>query len=368
MSCHSAPSRHPRRSDWLTAAGYWVVVTIVLLPDYIANHDLSLGLRGMAYTVLLDSATVYLLVFHLLPALQMPQTRRRALLLLPLFLLLSSVLYSTGYAVAFNETQELSWAALTPARLAAGVWRHALSYGVLAVVLTGKRYFEIQQRLVLAQQAQTESELRTLKAQIDPHFLFNNLNVLRGLIQQDPAVANEYLNRFANLYRFLIRHKDDDFVTLEEELQFVDEYIYLLRHRFGGAYAFRQERLAAPDLTGLLVVPGTLQLLVENAIKHNVGDEEQPLLITIRFTESELVVEHALRPKLTPVDSTGTGLANLRDRYRLLFGKAIIVENTGAEFRVRIPVLRQAPRPAALSTTPRAHPQPQPATLLPARR
>ena len=88
------------------------------------------------------------------------------------------------------------------------------------------------------QKAQTESELRNLKAQIDPHFLFNNLNVLRGLIQQDPAEANEYLGRFANLYRFLIRHKDDDFVPLADELRFVDEYVYLLRHRFGTGLRF----------------------------------------------------------------------------------------------------------------------------------
>ncbi|TPG67097.1 histidine kinase [Hymenobacter nivis] len=103
-------------------------------------------------------------------------------------------------------------------------------------------------------QSQTESELRQLRAQIDSHFLFNNLNVLRGLIQHDPAEAHAYLNRFANLYRFLIRHKDDDFVTLAEELQFVYEYVYLLRHRFGAAYGFRQELPAAAELRRLLVV------------------------------------------------------------------------------------------------------------------
>ena len=125
-------------------------------------------------------------------------------------------------------------------------------------------------------QSQTESELRQLRAQIDSHFLFNNLNVLRGLIQHDPAEAHAYLNRFANLYRFLIRHKDDDFVTLAEELQFVYEYVCLLRHRFGAAYGFRQELPAAAELHRLLVVPGTVQLLVENSIKHNAGDDDDP--------------------------------------------------------------------------------------------
>jgi len=206
----------------------------------------------------------------------------------------------------------------------------------------------VQKRLLQTQKAQTESELRNLKAQIDPHFLFNNLNVLRGLMQHDPAEANEYLTRFAALYRFLIRHKDDDFVPLPNELRFVDEYIYLLRHRFGAAYAFRQELLPAAELARLLVVPGTLQLLVENAIKHNAGDDDAPLLITIRATDTALLVEHPRRPKRTAVDSMGTGLANLRERYRLLAGQEITVTATAATFAVAVPLVAQArPWPAA---------------------
>ena len=134
-------------------------------------------------------------------------------------------------------------------------------------------------------------------------------------------------------------------MSLAEELQFADEYVYLLRHRFGRAYAFSQELAPDVDPAQLLVVPGTVQMLLENAIKHNAGDEDAPLLIGLAATATGLTVHHVRRPKLTPVDSAGTGLANLRERYRLLFGQEILVTATAAAFTVAVPLLRQTHRP-----------------------
>ncbi|OGX89936.1 hypothetical protein BEN49_01180 [Hymenobacter coccineus] len=329
------------RSDLGLVAAYWLVVGPILLVQYGADTGWGWArtLPVVGATVLLDTATVGLLVGGLLPLF----LRRRhwlGLALLPLFLLLSGCAYLRLYGALLGHGGPLSGA-----RLVLGAVAHAKSYGLLAVLLTGKRYFEAQQKVLQLRQAQTESELRHLKAQIDPHFLFNNLNVLRGLIQHDPAEAHEYLTRFAALYRFLIRHKDDDFVTLAEELQFVDEYIYLLRHRFGAAYEFRQELPAAAELHRLLVVPGTVQLLVENAIKHNAGDDDDPLRITIGATAGALRVAHPRRPKRTAVDSLGTGLANLRERYRLLAGQEIAVTATAATFAVAVPLVALAPGP-----------------------
>ncbi|TGE27125.1 sensor histidine kinase [Hymenobacter metallicola] len=327
----------PSRSDLLTAAAYWPVATAIILPTYWQQFSELRALSCMAYTVLLDSAAVFVIVFGLLPNLLTPRYRLRALGLLMVFLLTSGVLYGGGYSLLLS--QPVTWG---PLDLVQNIIRHAFSYGMLAVLLTGKRYFDLQQRLVLAQKAHAESELRNLKAQIDPHFLFNNLNVLRGLIQHDPVAADEYLTHFAELYRYLIRHKDEDVVPLAAELQFANEYVYLLQHRFGSAYGFRQHLPAAAALDTLLVVPGTLQLLLENAIKHNAGDEDDPLVITIEATETQLVVRHPHRPKRTAVDSTGTGLANLRERYHLLIGQTIAVQSAGPEFQVTVPLLAAA--------------------------
>ncbi|RSK35220.1 sensor histidine kinase [Hymenobacter metallilatus] len=322
-------------SDAKLIGGYWAVVGPVLLLQYVADTGWGWWrvLPVLAVTVLLDTTMVAVLVEWFLP-LFLSRSWWRGLLQLPLLLLLSGSLYLLLYGSLLGRGIDLSGA-----RIVLGVVAHAKSYGLLAVLLTGKRYVELQQTLLRTRQAQTESELRNLKAQLDPHFLFNNLNVLRGLIQHDPAEAHEFLNRFAALYRFLIRYKEEDVVPLSEELQFVREYIYLLRHRFGAAYSFREEIADTVGLPRGLVVPGTLQLLVENAIKHNAGDEENPLLITIMITEAALTVAHPRRPKLTAVESMGTGLANLRERYRLLLGRNIEVEQSPAHFTVTVPVV-----------------------------
>ena len=321
-------------------AAYWLVVAPVLLVQYTA--ETTGGWVGqlpvVGVTVVFDTLTVAGLIGGLLPLFLRGRVGP-GLALLPAFVLLSGWAYLQLYGRLRGHEVHLS-----ATQLLMGAVAHAKSYGLLAVLLTGKRYFESQRNVLRMQKAQTESELRSLKAQIDPHFLFNNLNVLRGLIQQDPAEANEYLGRFANLYRFLIRHKDDDFVPLADELRFVDEYIYLLRHRFGTAYDFWQELPPAADCARLLVVPGTLQLLVENAIKHNAGDEDAPLLISIRATAGTLVVEHPRRPKRTAVDSLGTGLANLRERYRLLTDQEVRVTDTPVTFAVAVPLLVPARR------------------------
>ena len=340
--------QRPSRSDGFLVLIYWLLAAPIIFFSYSHEYVLERAVAGIAYTMVLDSTAVYLLVFGFLP---LVLTRRNPFIILAglvVFVLIDAHFYWAGYEVLFRTGEPLHWSVLG---LLNAVMQHTQSYGMLGILLAGKRYADVQRRLLLTQKSQTESELRNLKAQIDPHFLFNNLNVLRSLIQQDPAEANEYLGRFANLYRFLIRHQNDDFVPLEDELRFVDEYIYLLRHRFGTAYAFQQELPPAADCARLLVVPGTLQLLVENAIKHNAGDEDAPLLITIRASTAALVVEHPRRPKRTPVDSLGTGLANLRERYRLLTDQEVRVVNTAAAFSVTVPLLAPAHRPPdALST------------------
>ena len=331
--------QRPTRSDALTVAAYWLLATPFIIWAYAYQFGWALALAGMAYTIVLDTAAVYVLVYGLLPNALAARHWPRALALLPFFLAGSLLFYNYGYRLLLGQPAGNTLTTF----VVGGILRHAMSYGLLAIFLTLKRYFEMQRRLVLVQKAQAESELRNLRAQLDPHFLFNNLNVLRGLIQQDPAEANEYLNRFAGLYRLLIRHQNEDFVSVSEELRFAREYVYLLRHRFGTAYEFRLELEPAPEWDQRLVVPGTLQLLLENAIKHNAGNEDRPLGIVVEATATTLTVHHPRRPKLSPVDSTGTGLANLRERYRLLFDQEIRVVSTAETFAVTVPVLSETP-------------------------
>ncbi|MGI4738027.1 MAG: sensor histidine kinase [Janthinobacterium lividum] len=332
-------TQRPSRSDLGLVAAYWLVVAPVLLLQYQADAGAPAArvLPLVGATVLFDTATVALLVGGLLPLLLSPK-RWWGLALLAPFLLLSGGAYRAIYGSWFSMAH--TWAV---GPLVLGAVQHAKSYGLLAVLLTGKRYFEAQRHVLQLQKTQAESELRALKAQLDPHFLFNNLNVLHMLIGQDAEVAGHYLSCFANLYRYLIRHRDADFVTLADELRFLDDYVYLLRHRFGAAYAF--ETILAPDLdpSQLHTVPGTLQILVENALKHNSGDDEDPLLISLNVSTIALRVHNPRRPKHARPEPGGTGLRNLQERYRLLAGRPVQIAADSAQFTVTVPLLRQVP-------------------------
>ncbi|WP_460583358.1 sensor histidine kinase [Hymenobacter arcticus] len=335
----SFTTQRPSRSDLGLVAAYWLVVAPVLLLQYQADAGAAASrvLPIVAATVLFDTATVALLVGGLLP-LFLSRRRWLGLALLPGFLLLSGGAYERLYSVLFGHP-----AAWSLGRVVLGAVQHAKSYGLLAVLLTGKRYFEAQRHVLHLQKAQAESELRALKAQIDPHFLFNNLNVLHMLIGQDAEVASHYLGCFAGLYRYLIRHRDADFVTLADELRFLDDYVYLLRHRFGAAYAFETTLAPALDPARLHTVPGTLQILVENALKHNSGDDDDPLRISLEVSSTSLRVRNPRRPKHTRPEPGGTGLRNLQERYRLLAGQPVQIVADAEHFTVTVPLLRQVP-------------------------
>lgn len=330
-------AQRPSRSDVGLVTAYWLVVAPVLLLQYRADTGAEIGrlLPLVGATVLFDTATVALLVAGLLP-LFLGGRHWLGLALLPLFLLLSGGFYFSLYGQLFGHSTEL-----TAGRVVLGAVQHAKSYGLLAVLLTGKRYFEARRHVLLLQKAQAESELRALRAQLDPHFLFNNLNALHLLIGQDAEVAGHYLGCFANLYRYLIRHRDADFVTLADELRFLDDYGYLLRHRFGAAYAFATTLAPGVDPDRLYTVPGTLQILVENALKHNSGDEDDPLLLSLHVLPDQLRAHNLQRPKRTRAESGGTGLRNLQERYRLLASQPVQILADAQSFTVTVPLLRQ---------------------------
>lgn len=338
-------SRRLHRSDYLLTAGYWSLATLVILPTYVLDFGWGRAVGGMLYNIVLDTGAVWLLAFWLLPRFTQRDQLVSTCCLAVAGLLLSGALYQVGYAIL------LGWHNVwTFSYLIKGVISHGQSYGVLGALFIGKRYFEGQRDLLLAQKAQADSqraqaqsELKSLRAQIDPHFLFNNLNILYALIQQNQQEASHFLSCFSSLYRYLIRHKDADLVPLEEELRFADEYIYLLGHRFGSAYQFATTVQPRPaELAGLFVVPGTLQVLLENVVKHNRGDEDDPLLVRLDVRTETLTVRHRRAPKRTAVESMGTGLGNLRERYRLLASRepAVVADEF---FTVTVPVLQPQP-------------------------
>jgi len=185
-------------------------------------------------------------------------------------------------------------------------------------------------------------ELSLLKSQINPHFLFNSLNALDDLIEKDQKLAKKYLHTLAKMYRFIIKNTDQDLVRLSEEWHFIDNYVFLIKERFGSAYLFEKTNRIG-DLNRYVVPPSSLQSLLENAIKHNEGSLETPLMIAIDATPDGISVSHVKRPKRTEISSLGTGLKNLRARYKLLSHKDVVVQEDEDRFTVILPLIQQLP-------------------------
>jgi two-component system, LytTR family, sensor kinase len=175
-----------------------------------------------------------------------------------------------------------------------------------------------------------------LKQQINPHFLFNSLTTLKSLTKHDPPQAVDFISELASVYRYMLQHQDKNMVTVGEELDFVRSYLYLLRIRFGDAI-FTDIQVPEAVLNHTMP-PNTLQLLVENAVKHNRLSQKKPLSISIYIAGDFFVVKNNLQPKPAESDSSRVGLHNISSRYVLLKGRDIVVQVDDNDFWVLLPL------------------------------
>ncbi len=186
-----------------------------------------------------------------------------------------------------------------------------------------------------------ETELQSLKLQIDPHFVFNNLSVLSEIILEDQQSGYEYAENFSKIYRYLLINSKKDIISLEEELNFLNAYIFLIKSRFGAGVNF--EINVNPAKRNFQLPPLTLQLLVENALKHNQTNKRKPLKIKVYTNaQNQLVVENILIPIENVSESSGIGISNIIKRYDLLSNLKLQIKNDGKTFNVILPLLAQA--------------------------
>lgn len=194
---------------------------------------------------------------------------------------------------------------------------------------------EVTQQKIIAGTANAKFE--TLKNQIDPHFLFNSLNVLSSLIEENPDNAQRFTTSLSKIYRYVLEQKDKELVELSEELSFAKTYMNLLKMRFENSLFYElPETIVNPDAK---VVPLSLQLLLENTVKHNVVSEQKPLHIRIFIEEDYLVIENDLQKKEVLQGRQGVGLQNIVDRYSIITDRKVMIEENEQKFRVKIPIL-----------------------------
>jgi len=200
---------------------------------------------------------------------------------------------------------------------------------------------KIKEQKVIAGTASAKFD--ALKNQLDPHFLFNSLNVLTSLIEENPKNAQQFTTALSKVYRYVLEQKNKDLVTVDEELDFARTYMSLLKMRFEDSIVFTiPDQAKKPDSK---VVPLSLQLLLENAVKHNMVTSTKPLHIRIYEEGDSLIVENNLQPKQIVKKSSGVGLDNIRQRYNLLTDKIVKINQQAERFAVAIPLLTKQVSP-----------------------
>ena len=215
-----------------------------------------------------------------------------------------------------------------------------IAFALLAV--TGLIYLYVRfrdrriQRVNLLEKEMISSQLNALKAQINPHFLFNSFNTLVTIIEEDAAMAVEYVEKLSDFYRSILLLRDREVITIEEETALLKNYYYLLQKRFGDNLQLDIQLNGEPGY----VVPMTLQVLLENAVKHNVISKSKPLRVCVeKLDDGYIRVSNNIQPKTNREPSTGFGLQSIEKRYKLLANKPVRVHSGMEAFSIDIPVL-----------------------------
>ncbi|WP_046744303.1 2TM domain-containing protein [Kordia zhangzhouensis] len=215
-------------------------------------------------------------------------------------------------------------------------------------------YKELQKNKVKEQKiiaGTASAQFDALKNQLDPHFLFNSLNVLSSLIDENPRQAQKFTSGLSKVYRYVLEQKNKELVTVDEELKFAQTYMSLLKMRFEDSIVFEAPTEASNPESK--VVPLSLQLVLENAVKHNMVTPSKPLHIKIYEEGGNLVIQNNLQEKQIVKKSSGVGLNNIKQRYDLLTQRKVHINKTASDFRVAIPMLtkqREIMRQKAISS------------------
>ena len=226
-----------------------------------------------------------------------------------------------------------NWAAINISLLVSAVL-HAKSFIEEWKKSTKK---EVVEQKLIAKSANAQFE--TLKNQLDPHFLFNSLNVLSALIDENPDQAQRFTSSMSKIYRYVLDQKDKELVTVEEELDFAKTYCDLLKTRFEDSVNF-EFQVDEKDKSGF-VVPLSLQLLLENCIKHNYATSGKPLNIRIFSEIGFLAIENNLQQREVTKEREGIGLSNIVQRYALITDRNVFIEKSDDNFKVKIPLLTE---------------------------
>ncbi len=227
----------------------------------------------------------------------------------------------------------LNWSFLLPA---------AIITLIIGLFMYGLQFFKLWKKTFLEteelKRAHIEAQYESLKNQVNPHFLFNSFNVLTSLVYKDPDLAAKFIKQLSHTYRYVLDTREKEIVPLAEELKALEAYVFLMKIRFGENL---NVRLDVPDPNGEMAVPLTLQMLVENAVKHNEISKTKPLHIEVgRDGPDYISVRNNWQEKTQAQNSSGVGLENIKARYKFVSKKEIKIMRKDGKFIVKIPVVK----------------------------
>ena len=233
---------------------------------------------------------------------------------------------------------------MTPLEIAAllSLWLvEMVSLGQMQVNTFYRKLIDLYEKTSELEESALRAKYNALQSQLNPHFLFNSLNTLMSEIEYDPQNAVRFTENLSNVYRYILHFQDQMTVSLRSEFEFLQPYLYLYEVRLGNCLEL--DKRVPEEYMNRLIPPLTLQLLVENIIKHNVFYEEKPMTFTISTDRKGdyLTVSNPIRQK-KDVTSTGKGLRNLAQRYELLAGREIFITRDNGIFTVRVPLLMES--------------------------
>jgi two-component system LytT family sensor kinase len=264
-----------------------------------------------------------------------------------------SVFIALAVHFGYSSIVIFAWNWLWFIVLANETWSHFLTYGwyiflgeyiiliIITAIIYAQSFFrEWREEVVQGEKLKQEAialQYQIMQNQVNPHFLFNSLNTLGSLIDLDTQKAKEFTRELSMFYRELLYFKDKDLVPLNEELNFLKKYIYLQKIRFGDNF---EVQIFINEVDGFEVIPMSIQMMVENAVKHNIISKENPLNIIIgKSDEAEIFIENNLQLRENVSGSNNIGLKNLTERYKFLTDKEMKITQDDHFFRVSIPLI-----------------------------
>lgn len=350
-----------------------LVVIFYPITLYVNSPELSWAFLERMYPVLLAQMVLSLLVFFIWISftewlLQQLADRfgEEILIEFKLPAQLLALVMAIGAALLMNMASREVWRAMNPqrshpptaqqaearqARQRSEFWQYfeRSNNGMTILIMLSIFYVAANRRAnrrlkdvqIQTEQLQKENALAqfaALKNQVSPHFLFNSLSILSSLVHVDPNLSEQFIDQLSKAYRYILEQKDNDRIALKTELDFIQAYTFLLRIRFDDKFRVQID-VSEADSQRFSIAPLTLQLLVENAVKHNRMTTREPLTVLIGIEGDNLVVRNPMQAREELENSTGIGLQNIVNRYALLTARPVWVGEQNSEFVVRIPLL-----------------------------